>query len=266
MLSRFPKPHLCSRGLQVIEVDYDDPESLDYSLQGVDTVISTISGVAQLQLIDAAVRQGVRRFAPAEFEGAPEFRPYDDPFDHGQSAALDRLLDNSDLIASTTFVCGVLYERFAPAGLRSIGMGRARGIEDEGSYIMDIPDARAQLPYFDVDGEVVSATVCLTSMADVARFVVSALDFAYWPPQLRIAGRQFDVLLRNSTDLQDALVLAVTSSDHAQVSCLQQLVATLQGRYDFADASTNEHVGFTLTSFAPWLQQAWSGRLGQFTS
>jgi hypothetical protein len=58
---------------------------------GIDTIISTVTGAPQLQLIEAAVRCRVRRFAPAEFEGQPGLRGQNPVLDRGKNAALNLL-------------------------------------------------------------------------------------------------------------------------------------------------------------------------------
>ena len=67
-------PHLTALGVTVHAVSYDDVSSLVRALDGVHTVISTISGIdadsithPQLALLEAAVKAGVKRFAPSEF-------------------------------------------------------------------------------------------------------------------------------------------------------------------------------------------------------
>ena len=82
---------LMSQGYQCQMVDYTDTNSLRHSLMGVDTVISTVTGNAQLRLIEAAVACRVRRFAPAEFEGQPGLRGANDPLDRGKALALAHL-------------------------------------------------------------------------------------------------------------------------------------------------------------------------------
>ncbi|KAK8043405.1 hypothetical protein PG993_005835 [Apiospora rasikravindrae] len=57
-------------GVEVVEVDYSSPESLQAALAGQDAVISLITtpaAMTQLALIDAAIAAGVRRFIPSEF-------------------------------------------------------------------------------------------------------------------------------------------------------------------------------------------------------
>lgn len=53
-------------------VDYADHASLVFALQGVHTIISTISvngPESQLALLEAAKEAGAKRFAPSEFAG-----------------------------------------------------------------------------------------------------------------------------------------------------------------------------------------------------
>ncbi|OJD28384.1 hypothetical protein ACJ73_00193 [Blastomyces percursus] len=60
-LSRYNNPGLVAKGWQVLKVDYNNSSSLRYALTGIDTVISTISGEAEIALIDAAAHVHVRR-------------------------------------------------------------------------------------------------------------------------------------------------------------------------------------------------------------
>ena len=185
-----PNPTLSSRGWQVLRVDYDDPDDLRYKLSGVDTVISTISGPAQLSLIDAAAGVHVRRFVPSEFEGPPALRPADHPFDRDRRAALHRLRHYSQHgMSFTVFTCGIFYERFAPGGLGASQIGRSSGISGEGEYIMNFRRMRAQVPF--LGGQPV--TVSMISARDAARFVVAALDLPNWPTEWRMRGDRMTV-------------------------------------------------------------------------
>jgi len=58
------------KGAIVVEASLDDIESLKTALQGVDVVVSTLSGAGiepQLNLVRAAAAAGVKRFVPSEF-------------------------------------------------------------------------------------------------------------------------------------------------------------------------------------------------------
>ncbi|KAI9843315.1 MAG: hypothetical protein M1838_002686 [Thelocarpon superellum] len=276
LLSRTPKPSLESRGFQVLVVNYADEVQLRYALQGVDTVVSTVSGDPQLRLIDAAVNTGVRRFAPAEFEGPPHLRPLDNRLDRGQQAALDRLQFYAGQIESTVFACGVFYERFAPGGMAALGLGLGSGISREGDFLMNIRLARAQIPHQGLTNQPVY--VGMTSAQDVARFVVKALDLSQWSPELwmqgdrltpwevvrqaeLLRGREFEKFFHDPVTLQDALALATASDDWAGVLRVQNLIATAEHRYDFTDPVLNTLVDFMPVRFGEWLQRAWAERL-----
>ena len=174
-------------------VNYNDIESLRFTLQGVDLVISTISGAEQMNLIDAARRARIRRFVPSEFEGAIGHRPEgDDPLDNDASTARG-LLDQWSRslhypIRSTVFSCGVFYERFAPGGLGAYNMGAAWRLRGQGNYMMDLGTGTGDIPIADARGHPVS--LVLTSVFDVARFLAAAVELGIdnWPPEFKIIG------------------------------------------------------------------------------
>lgn len=188
-----PKPQLASEGFQVMVVDYESRKSLEYALRGVDVVISTVPGTVQIRVIDAAIKVGVKRFAPAEFEGRPSRRADENMINHsldrGKSAVLVHLHRNRSKIESTVFVCGVLYERFAPGGLQQNRMGSSTGVAQEGNFMIDVRNMLAHVPYTNSSGQQVS--LCLTSASDVGRFVTKALDIQQkWPPELIMHGER----------------------------------------------------------------------------
>lgn len=167
-------------------MDYENRRSLEYALRGIDVVISVIPGEIQLRIIDAAIRSGVRRFAPAEFEGLPNHRPRSDPLDRGKAAVESHLDRHRNRIESTIFVCGVLYERFAPGGLAASNLGRSTRISGEAEYMVDVRNMKAEVPYSNANNQEVS--LCMTSAPDVGRFVTRALDIDQWPPRLVMQG------------------------------------------------------------------------------
>ena len=174
-------------------VNYESKSALEYALRGVDVVISTVSGAVQIRMIDAAVKAGVKRFAPAEFEGRPTKRADDNyinrSLDRGKSAVLAHLHRNRHQIESTVFVCGVLYERFAPGGLQQNRMGTNTGVSQEGNFMIDVRNMRAHVPWRNSAGQEVS--MCLTAASDVGRFVTKALDIQQiWPPELIMHGER----------------------------------------------------------------------------
>ena len=174
-------------------VNYANQNDLKFKLAGVDTVISTVTGNPQIMLIDAAAAVGVERFAPAEFEGQSSLRPQADPLDRGKLAALGRLQHYSQYgMQFTSFVCGILYDRFAPGGMAAAGIGLGSGVAAEGDYVMDIRNLRAQIPRYNANNQAVR--ICMTSAQDVGRFVVAAIDLNEWPRELRMRGERMTVL------------------------------------------------------------------------
>lgn len=181
---------LVSQGYQCQIVDYKSSSSLQHALTGVDTVISTVTGKPQLRLIEAAIQCRVRRFAPAEFEGQPGLRAPSTILNRGKSSALARLQQYAAYIQSTAFVCGVFYERFAVGGLRAhnIGGNIASG---EGDFIADLRNMTAVAPVYDAANNL--SSICLTSIYDVAKFVVRSLDIPHWPVEMSMCGDRMSV-------------------------------------------------------------------------
>ncbi|KIW77144.1 hypothetical protein Z517_09590 [Fonsecaea pedrosoi CBS 271.37] len=79
VFSRKPCPDIADLGVEVVQVDYADPEHLASSLNGVHTVLSFVldneTCNVQRPLVDACVKAGVRRFAPSEWAWAPDGNP-----------------------------------------------------------------------------------------------------------------------------------------------------------------------------------------------
>ncbi|GAD94607.1 isoflavone reductase family protein [Paecilomyces variotii No. 5] len=259
-LSRNPNPGLSAKGWQVIQVNYTDVKDLHYKLTGIDIVISTIQGQAQLALIDAAAHMHVRRFIPAEFEGLPALRPQSDILDRGKTAALNRLAHyrTNNGMESAVFACGVFYERFAPGGMASLQLGQSIYANNEGDYLMDIRRMAAQIPYLDPAGNEVR--ICLTSAQDVVRFVVEALELPEWPTEFTMCGdrmtlndvvgvaenmmgiHQFHRVGHSVESLQHSLEYATSIGNMPEQWRLYQLLATAAGRYDFEEANLNAMV------------------------
>jgi hypothetical protein len=172
-------------------VDYESQDSLQHAVMGVDTIISTVTGPPQLKLLQAAVGQGVRRFAPAEFEGPPSNRLAEDALDRGKRDILGWLEYYRPRIESTIFVCGVLYERFAPGGLHALRLGLGTGYGREGDYIINPRNLLISSPLQNAHGG--NITLCLTAAQDVARLVVRSLDMTHWPHQLQVVGEKWTV-------------------------------------------------------------------------
>jgi hypothetical protein len=216
---------LISQGYQCQVVDYKSPSSLQHALMGVDTVISTVTGKPQLRLIEAAVKCRVRRFAPAEFEGQPGLRGRNDILDRGKNSALGLLQQYSGYIQSTVFVCGIFYERFAVGGLRAhqIGANIASG---EGDYIADLRNMTAIAPVYDAANNY--SYLCLTSMYDVAKFVVRSLDIPHWAAEMSMCTERMSVntLLELIKTCRGTILSCLWPSDLLTLPCLRSCVTS----------------------------------------
>ncbi|KAJ2972413.1 hypothetical protein NUW58_g9191 [Xylaria curta] len=257
VLSRIAHPEFeANYDCQVAVVDYHNLETLEFSLQGVDLVISTISGPEQLNLIDAARRARVRTFVPSEFEGALGHRPApaSDPFDNGSAAALGELRRWSTSrqypMKYTVFSCGIFYERFAPGGLRTYNMGVTSRLPNQGDYLIDV---------------------------GAARFVAAAVELGIdnWPREFRMRGAritpqriqffcsevrqvEFDVIDRPYSDILAWLDYYQQRNDEERWFAMQQLLQTADGRYTFGEANLNDLVDVQPISFREWLYNTWA--------
>lgn len=183
-------------------MDYANDEDLIFCLRGVNLVISTIPGAAQLSLIEAARRARVKTFVPSEFEGSPRRREDGDAAAMASPGGRDEETSEPALqalrraaqsgssrpMAYTVFSCGVFYERFAPGGLAAYGVGNGRGLNLQGQYLVDVQRSAAEIVETGPDRRPVS--LCMTSMFDVAKFVAAAveLDPATWESEYRMRG------------------------------------------------------------------------------
>ncbi|CAM1501118.1 Fc.00g102800.m01.CDS01 [Cosmosporella sp. VM-42] len=278
VLSRYNRTYT-NPEIQVLAVDYSDQEALRYALQGMDLVISTVTGNEQIALINAAGHNRVRRFVPSEFEGALDKRPSNDPLGHGSSEArsLLRRWRESTGMKSTVFSCGIFMERFHPYGLGSLGVGSSSGVVNPGDYILNINDHTAQFVERDSDGHTVR--VCMTSINDVARFVVAAIDLdpRNWRREYTMRGDRLslrDVVgtcsrmlgvpfehQRYQTEEIPAFIsyyaqLGVSDS----AAYYQRLLATANGRYDFSGHNLNDAIADIVkpVSFSEWLTSVYA--------
>ncbi|KAI1131386.1 hypothetical protein F5Y10DRAFT_233571 [Nemania abortiva] len=284
VLSRAPHAEFeANYDCQVVVVDYRNIDSLQYTLQGVDLVISTFSGAEQLNLIDAARRARVRTFVPSEFGGpltmtpAPKFGP----FDKGSSAALERLRhwasSRHNPMKYTVFSCGMFYEHFGPGGLEAYNIMGTTCRHCLGGTFIDIQLGKAELPDGNSQGHPV--LINLTSAVDVARFVAAAVELGIdsWPLEFTMRGAcitpqriqtlcsevrqvQFEVISRPYAEIIAWIDYYENHSDEERWLAMQQLLQIADGRYTFESANLNELVDFEPMGFRQWLYDNWGPR------
>ncbi|KAK3402784.1 hypothetical protein B0T20DRAFT_7589 [Sordaria brevicollis] len=281
---------------QLVQIDYQNVEELNYVLRGVDLLISTISNNEQLNLIDAARRARVRCFVPSEFEGPLSYRlaaNFTDPLDNrGSRAALDLLeswsQSRSHRMNYTVFACGIFMERFAPGGgLQAWGMGTQLGLmgsmQPMSDYLVNIEHSTADVVERDPQGR--TAYVAMTSMYDVARFVAAAIELTgtgalgmpleRWPREWRVRGDCMTVgELVRTCELVRCVQFSVTrqtyqeaeawanehqrAGDVATYLYYQRLLQTASGRYTIRSTNLNELVNQSArTAFQPLRFREW---------
>ncbi|KAK6337378.1 hypothetical protein TWF730_002780 [Orbilia blumenaviensis] len=269
ILSRNPQPELTANGITVRAVDYSSVEAIAHVLrrQQVDTVISVIPDAeVQLNIIDACLVARVQRFVPAEFETSPDLRPLYDPSD--KTTVWVRLNEVRTHLESTVFSCGLFMEYFAPGGWRACG---SYGWND-GTFLLDIERKRAKFPVQLADRPDLNAVVCLTSAADVARFVAASLFLRSWPTEMKMFGdrlrldqlldvaqyvRARDFKLKVIPEDEIEFQIQRTADWKAQRE-LQTMRSILASEYDIGHRDLNAMFpDIRPTSFKNFLRQYW---------
>ncbi|KAJ4306107.1 hypothetical protein N0V88_000903 [Collariella sp. IMI 366227] len=281
ILSQRPHPELeeyCPE-CQVAVVEYNEIENLRYALQGVDLVISTISGNEQLNLIDAARRARVRVFVPSEFEGDLNHRPANDPLDRGSHSALELLEgwsnSRSQSIRYTVFSCGIFMERFGPGGLQTYGIGSGSGIQGPDDYLVNIQEARSEIVALGPNGR--AAKLSMTSVYDVAHFITAAIEMGLenWPKEFRMRGDSmtvqeiveicsntlgipFSLVSRHYREVEAQAAACQQRGDWSQWLYFQRLLQTANGRYHVRQANLNDATEVQPMDFRGWLGSVWA--------
>ena len=172
-------PVLEKLGVTIVPVSYDDPSALARALEGVHTVISTILGTTddtlvkpQLALLEAAVKAGVKRFAPSEFgvRVTPDFpvtafRPKWRVADAVQKSGLEYTLFENGLFAN-----------YLAVGTPGIGHLSSY------PFMFDIEHYKATL------AADTSMYHVYTRAEDIGRFVAASLDLEKWPAVSHMQG------------------------------------------------------------------------------
>ncbi|EIM90015.1 NAD-P-binding protein [Stereum hirsutum FP-91666 SS1] len=182
LLTRTPKPSLTARGVDVRTVDYMDHSSLVSALQGVHTVIWTISAhfpdeqyKSEVALLEAAKEAGAKRFAPSEYagksnEGVELYAAKIKVWEACQASGLE----------CTRLICGVFLNTMVTGTPKN--QTEALGGLKPWNFLVAIPAGTADIPG---DGK---TPVPFTSTQDAGRFVAGSLDLERWEPVSGMAG------------------------------------------------------------------------------
>ena len=179
VLARSPNSDLEKLGVNVVIVSYDDPPSLESALQGVHTLISTVSipqgdvlVSTHLALIKAAKSAGVSRFMPPEFGVEPLL---DDPVQFLSYKAKIVEAVRASGLEYTLFECG-FFMNYLASGTDGMGYFPVN------RFVVDVEKCTALVPG---DG---ASNVITTRVEDIATFVAALLDLPKWPEFSRVAG------------------------------------------------------------------------------
>ncbi|KAJ9660062.1 hypothetical protein H2198_002759 [Neophaeococcomyces mojaviensis] len=264
-LSTATNPGLKERDWQVLVVPYDNQSSLSYILRGVDVVISTISGEAQLALVDAAATAQVRHFIPSGFSGPQQCAPQMVAASTNEWQSLISRLEHHQLESSmryTIFTCGIFYEQFCPGGLNAMQIStitsQNAGIGEEGAFLVDLRAGKAMIPV--TPGSQQEAVICMTSARDTARYLVAAMqtykDMTIWPNEFkfctermtvsellntcsRVRGAPIPPTFVTPQHLQKTINQAQSASNGRLRSNMSQLLACAEGAFDFSPTDIN---------------------------
>ncbi|KAM0148892.1 hypothetical protein ACHAPG_009754 [Botrytis cinerea] len=188
VFSRKEVPDLSSEGVTVNVVDYSDKAALVNALEGVDTVLSFIitfndpNNQSQINLIDACIEAGVRRFAPSEWAtrshcGMPAYEGKDQVYDY-----LREINKEKKVLEFTLFQCGLFLNYFSyPHPSAKFMQIFPMPIDVENCRAIIHKDTKAQ--------------ITLTSVQDLARIVTKAVDYeSAWPEVSGVRANQMPVL------------------------------------------------------------------------
>ena len=177
-------------GVPIRYVQYESITSLFYALSDVHTVISTLRVPGpemtdyQLNLLNAAITAGVKRFVPSEFDlgsghdqvdlgddliGVDVLRPKVEVWKACQKAMQE------GKIQCARFCPGMLMNYFGlgcPTDREEEVLG---GLSDQ-CLIMDVANSVAEIPSLNYRAE-----FTMTEVGDLGRFVAAVLDLDEWP-------------------------------------------------------------------------------------
>lgn len=203
-------------------------------------MISTVSGGAQLSLIEAAAAAEVRLFIPSSFSGPRQSSPLLSP-DADFVSALNLLASQQGRTSMrhTIITCGIFFERFGPGGLSASEISRSgnpnEGIGHEGDFLVDIREGTAMVPFRTADQP--EKYICVTGARDVARYIVAALqrkpDISKWPAEFKFFTERISIteLLEMCARARGELLSMILPSQQLRHLRLATYQACRKGHY-----------------------------------
>lgn len=281
-LSRKDSPRNIPPGLSWSKVDYNDKPQLARTLRGFDAVLSFIlvfsdeAYRAQLNLIDAAIEAGVKRFAPSEWsmfvlDHYPMYR-----YKLQTRQYLEHLNRDGKVLEYSLFTPGIFMDYLGPPEKLN-----QKNLSYSGLFI-DFEKCRAILP------EYTGALISFVAVDDLIAVVNEALEFdSDWPViggisgsrltisdlvQLgeTIRGEKFTVEVVGRHDLQLGKLGTswIPGSHHSGTSSQQQLtmeqmtaytlLAIPDGHWNLSDEWNKLLPAHKFLDIETFLREAWS--------
>ncbi|KAL1641211.1 hypothetical protein SLS61_010178 [Didymella pomorum] len=205
--------------VKIHAVEYLSLESVTAALENVHTVVSVTSAVdgtqaqVQINLLNAAVRAGCKRFAPSQWGFGPLGWTNVTILKMANTGVWEECLKHKEVIESAKFNQGSFmnyighgiysnptnFEKNVTVEQMRAGGGYAPG-EDEacqgllrqgdlsdnsGGFLIGLKNAIAELP---VKGDGSWPRISMTSMKDVGQFVAESLELPKWEENMSMAG------------------------------------------------------------------------------
>ncbi|MCJ1388149.1 hypothetical protein MMC18_000994 [Xylographa bjoerkii] len=179
VLSRKGNQELTDLGVNVAIVDYNDQADLARALKGIQTVLSFIGEkAAQLTLIAACVKAGVKRYAPTEWAMSSEAREPGSEYKDEIHTHLKNLNAEKPVLEFTLFQPGVFTNVVVwPRKTAEYLYTTCIGIDIDGGHALMVEDGGQDFTF--------------TTVHDTAKVVASAIEYeGPWPEFGGIAGSQ----------------------------------------------------------------------------
>ena len=259
---------LTTEGVEVIAVDYSDHASLVKELQGVHTVICITSldesaVQSQLNLLAACLEAKVKRFAPFEWAGVHETDSVVQWYRQMKVPALEKV--RTSCIEHTFFTTGIFMEYIASPQKASPSLP---------ALTLGVDFNQCQANFIGAGDE----PFCLTSAADVGRFVAAALELDKWEGRLGMVGSRttWNELTRlggkvrgekfvvNRTTVDEAMSKRESKQEDEFGAFLQEVyIGICRGEFDYEATLNKKFPQIAPTTVEAFVEKWWGGKEGQ---
>ncbi|CAF0759888.1 unnamed protein product [Adineta ricciae] len=257
------------KGVTLIIVDYNDHYQLHQTLKNVHTVISCIGDLdescrdAQIALLHACLKAGVKRFAPSEWAGSSERNISIELYTKVKKPVVDAVKCSG--IEYTLFLNGLFMDYFASP-------------QQSNPYLEPMP--------FGVDMNKCTARFVgtgdepfnVTLLEDVGKFVAAALDLEHWELHSGIVGSRtsWNEVIRLGEKVREQKfeverltvdeILATRNQESAnsmEAFYADAMIHFAQGEMEY-EATLNEHFpAMQVTKIDEFIEKWWKNKQKQ---